>query len=93
MMQKYRKKPVVVEAVMVAEENVEEITALEGVDVFLTGPHHPSRPQGRLEFVQIKTLEGSMAAKLGDWIIRGTRGELYPCRPEVFEDVYEPCQP
>jgi len=38
----------------------------------------------------IRTLEGIMKAKPGDWIIRGTEGELYPCKPSVFERKYEP---
>ena len=39
----------------------------------------------------IETLEGRMRADRGDWIIQGTRGEVYPCKPNVFDDVYEPC--
>lgn len=38
----------------------------------------------------IKTPEGTMRASIGDWIIRGTEGELYPCKPSVFERKYEP---
>lgn len=38
----------------------------------------------------IETLEGTMAAKPGDWIIRGVKGEIYPCKPDVFEQTYEP---
>lgn len=40
----------------------------------------------------IKTLEGTMRASIGDWIIRGTEGELYPCKPSVFERKYEPTE-
>lgn len=40
--------------------------------------------------LQISTLEGTMTAQQGDWIIRGTEGELYPCKPSVFERKYEP---
>jgi hypothetical protein len=39
--------------------------------------------------VQIETLEGIMTAKVGDWIIRGTEGELYPCKDSVFQRKYE----
>ena len=42
------------------------------------------------EHLKIKTLEGTMRASPGDWIIRGTSGEVYPCKPDVFDDVYEP---
>lgn len=41
------------------------------------------------EGIHIKTLEGTMRADPGDWIIRGTRGEFYPCKPDVFAVKYE----
>jgi hypothetical protein len=47
--------------------------------------------QGRV-FVQIQTLEGTMRADEGDWIIRGVKGELYPCKPDIFEATYEPAE-
>lgn len=47
-------------------------------------PRHPLRE------ADIHTLEGVMTAKAGDWIIRGTEGEIYPCKPSVFERKYEP---
>ena len=40
----------------------------------------------------IKTLEGDMVASTGDYIIRGLRGEYYPCKPDVFQKKYEPCK-
>lgn len=40
--------------------------------------------------IEIKTLEGKMLAMPGDWIIRGIQGELYPCKPDIFEATYEP---
>jgi hypothetical protein len=39
--------------------------------------------------IQIQTLEGSVVASNGDWIIRGVEGELYPCRSDIFEKTYE----
>ena len=45
------------------------------------------RTEKRLE---IKTLEGTMVANPGDWIIEGTAGERYPCKPEIFDTIYEP---
>lgn len=42
--------------------------------------------------VYIKTLEGTMRADIGDWIIRGVQGELYPCKPDIFEATYEPVE-
>ena len=41
------------------------------------------------EELEIETLEGTMKADKGDWIIRGVKGELYPCKPDVFEMTYE----
>ena len=41
-------------------------------------------------FMLIATLEGVMQAKPGDWIIRGVQGEFYPCKPDIFEQSYEP---
>ena len=41
------------------------------------------------EEVEIETLEGIMKANKGDWIIRGVKGELYPCKPDVFDMTYE----
>lgn len=40
--------------------------------------------------LRIKTLEGEMTAQRGDWIIRGVKGEVYPCKPDIFEATYEP---
>ena len=40
--------------------------------------------------LDIETLEGTMRANAGDWIIRGVKGELYPCKPDIFEATYEP---
>ena len=40
--------------------------------------------------VAIETLEGTMVAELGDWIIRGVKGEIYPCKDDIFQATYEP---
>lgn len=42
------------------------------------------------EAVVIETLEGTMRADPGDWIITGVKGEVYPCKPDIFEATYEP---
>lgn len=41
------------------------------------------------EHIAIDTLEGTMRAAVGDWIIRGVQGEFYPCKPDIFKDTYE----
>lgn len=43
-------------------------------------------------FIQIDTLEGEMEAHVGDWIIKGVKGEFYPCKPDIFEMTYEPAE-
>ena len=45
---------------------------------------------GDVPYITIKTLEGEMRASAGDWIIKGVKGELYPCKPEIFAATYEP---
>lgn len=49
----------------------------------------PSDHTDRSEWISIPTLEGVMRADVGDWIIRGVKGEFYPCKPDVFEATYE----
>jgi hypothetical protein len=81
-MGKYRKKPVVVEAIRFNGTNhVEVAQFLAGADF------EPS-----IGSIDIKTLEGTMRADRGDWIIRGVKGELYPCKPDIFEATYEPAE-
>lgn len=63
------------------EEHREPLAADNG-EVTAWGPMIP-------ESMYIETLEGTMRADIGDWIIRGTRGEFYPCKPDVFAVKYE----
>ena len=42
------------------------------------------------DHMDLETLEGTMTARPGDWIIRGVQGEFYPCKPDIFEATYEP---
>jgi hypothetical protein len=39
--------------------------------------------------MMIKTLEGTMITNAGDWVIQGVKGEIYPCKPDIFEETYE----
>lgn len=77
---KYRKKPVVVEAVQWTGNNYIEI------DNFITVKHE-TNPS--LRVVKIPTLEGVMEATPNDYIIKGVQGEFYPCKPDIFEATYE----
>lgn len=48
----------------------------------------PSEPPSGVVGARIKTLEGDILANLGDWIIRGVEGEIYPCKPGIFHKIY-----
>jgi hypothetical protein len=50
----------------------------------------PGEVRRYLDFLHIGTLEGVMAAAPGDWIIRGVKGEIYPCKPDIFAATYDP---
>jgi hypothetical protein len=87
---KFRKKPVVIEAFQWTgdEHQIEDpewiVEAIKaGTVAFINVNMSGVR-------LSIKTLEGVMIANRGDWIIRGMKGELYPCKPDIFEMTYEP---
>ena len=80
-MAKYRKKPVVIEAIRWMTDNYEEIHEFVG-DALDT------RDDGMGDLI-IVTLEGAMIAKSFDWIIKGVNGEFYPCKPDIFEKTYD----
>ncbi len=88
-MSKFRKKPVVIEAILWDGSNINEILAwaygIAGLARAPAGPNTPERDRLRVE-----TLEGTMYAERGDWIIRGVKGELYPIKNEIFLETYEP---
>lgn len=84
-MTKYRKKPVVIEAVQWTGVNATEIVQFMGDD-FATGGSAERSKEGLLT---IATLEGEMVASPGDWIICGVKGEFYPCKPDIFAETYE----
>ena len=94
---KYRKKPVVIEAVQFVDSDPEKLiqafnespqwlreAMVGGIirsKLYLTSPLRG--------FFEIKTLEGVMRLNEGDWLIRGIKGELYPCKDEIFKMTYE----
>ena len=83
---RYRKRPVVVEAIEWNGENEDEIMA------FCSSAANPvmRRDGGKwFQCFDIFTLEGWVNANPGDYIIRGTQGEFYPCKPDIFAEVYE----
>lgn len=86
-MPQYRKKPVVIEAVKWDGKNAAEINHFIPEDIILW--------MAGMDFLalRIRTLEGDMVADVGDWIIKGVQGELYPCKPDIFAATYDPVQP
>ena len=82
---KYRKKPVVIEAVEFQDtyECVEELQQL-GLE-----PTRISYKEKDKPVLIIETLEGDMKASLGDYVIKGINGEFYPCKPDIFDKTYE----
>jgi len=88
-MPKFRKRPVVIEAVHFdgTVESANHILAWMGKNGAAARRAHRTDPaQGLL----IGTLEGDMRATPGDFIIKGVQGEFYPCKPDIFEATYEP---
>lgn len=99
MINKYRKKPVVIQAVRYqgAGEfgNLDEVLDFTGKhpswnDYFNDFEHYRRHVLNDREVFKIITLEGTMEAVPGDWIIKGVAGECYPCKPEIFEATYDP---
>ena len=85
----YKKKPVIIEAIqwLGGEESCKALDALIGNqsarNIELNGSWDSATE------VYIETLEGTMTASLGDYIIKGVKDELYPCKPDIFEQTYE----
>jgi hypothetical protein len=89
-MAKFRKRPVVIEAVQLRWDNWSEMCEHAGVGFAEDGkPHGVERADHKIEMA-IPTLEGVMTASENDWVIRGVGGELYPCKPDIFAKTYEP---
>lgn len=92
---KYRKRPVVIEAVQWTGHNKVEIYEFlsgdSSGDVRLEGEHHRfvESEGGGPDGLWIKTFEGNMMASEGDYIIRGVAGEYYACKPDIFSETYE----
>ena len=78
---KYRKRPVVIDAVQLTTDNGHDLAK------WCAGSHSSIS-----NAVVIHTLEGTLVAQVGDWIIRGVAGEHYPCKPDIFAATYEPVE-
>lgn len=79
---KYKKKPVVIEAIQLTPENHDD--AMEfSKDLYF------NEDDGHINNYVVKTLEGDMVGNVGDFLIKGVNGEFYPCKPDIFEKTYE----
>jgi hypothetical protein len=89
---KFRKKPVVVEAIQWNGLNRDEIEIFVGKELMLELESETAYEAGiapPIFSLCITTLEGVMKAKKGDWIIKGVANEFYPCKSDIFEKTYE----
>lgn len=82
---KYRKKPVEIDAIQYdGNFRCLDIFSIHEVSHFIV-----SSDENGNQCIKIPTLEGEMTALVGDYIIRGVKGEFYPCKPDIFEMTYE----
>lgn len=81
---KYRKKPVVIEAI----QFIDGPDSIHKIDEFMGKINDLDFTGGKIK-IAIETLEGVITASLGDYIIKGVNGEFYPCKPDIFEKTYE----
>ncbi|MEK4360856.1 hypothetical protein NYE48_28005 [Paenibacillus sp. FSL M7-1455] len=93
-MAKYRKKPVVIEAFRMGIDPrpdwFQDKVSTNEITTYLAPGEDDDGPFGFSKTCcDIKTLEGVMRADYGDWVIQGVNGEVYPCKPDIFEKTYE----
>lgn len=91
-MAKYKKKPIVVEAIRWTGSNLEEIRNFVGSDLieeYMELCDIKRTLKKMLVDIAIDTLEGTMKVDYGDYIIKDVNNELYPCKPDIFEQTYE----
>lgn len=80
----YRKKPIVIEAMQFTNETKDQVFN------WVTCNRYADYTPAADPCLRIETLEGEMTAHFGDWVIKGVKGEFYPCREDIFEATYEP---
>lgn len=89
---KFRSKPVVIEAMQFTDESKDQCFHFVTCNKYASFDCDADIKKARPTLI-IQTLEGDMKAQVGDWIIKGTRGEFYPCKPDVFAVKYEAVEP
>lgn len=80
---KYRKKPVIIDAIQYTGQSIEDIKS----ELYLNSNSRNIILKD--DNILIETLEGTMKANVNDYIIKGINGEIYPCKPDIFEKTYE----
>ena len=89
---KYRKKPIIIDAIQYSGLNIDEIKNFTNkncnIEIYDTGYQANVTPP--LVKITIHTLEGDLNVTKDDYIIKGIKGEFYPCKPDIFEQTYEP---
>jgi len=89
-MPKFTKRPVVIEAVQAQHLLIQAAQAWHDLPIWIREAYE----EGNIVFgaytINIQTLEGRMVAEKTDWVIRGVRGEIYPCKPDIFAMTYDP---
>lgn len=88
-MPKFRKKPVIIEAFQFTGPFCGTGIPQWYTDAFTKNKIIHRGLNRKTDYAEIQTLEGIMRADKGDWIIRGVKGEIYPCKPDIFEATYE----
>lgn len=88
---KFRKKPVIIEAFKFYVDNMPDwfMDAVTRNDVILHNCNYYHGYSIEEAYCEIKTLEGTHRCNGGDYVIKGVKGELYPCKPDIFEMTYE----
>ena len=88
-MQKFFKKPVVIEAIQFTTNNEPNDVEMTRIVDWINAESDMKISSHNGTSIFINTLEGEMRAECGDWIIKGVKGEFYPCKPDVFEKTYD----
>lgn len=86
---RFRKRPVVIEAIRVSQAIIAAGHSWNELPEWLIAAYDSGDVLFMVDTLEIMTLEGRMTANRDDWIIRGVQGELYPCKPDIFEATYE----
>ena len=89
---KFRKKPVVIDAIQASYAMHYAANDWQSLPDWLRSSYDHGNILFAADHISIHTLEGDMRADPADWVIRGIKGELYPCKPDIFEATYEPAE-